>query len=339
MTFGSGRSMGRCATLDHRVKLLGGLTRRSPMVETMMGAVPVAKDGPVLRIDGLSKRYGTVTALDDASFEVYPGRVVGFLGPNGAGKTTAMRCILGLVDPDDGAVTYGGNPVDADMRLRFGYMPEERGLYPKMRIGEQLAYFGRLSGLAPAAATDAAQSWLMRLGLADRSTSLLEQLSHGNQQRVQLAAALVHSPRVAVLDEPFAGLDPLGVETMGEVLRELSAAGTGVLFSSHQLDLVEDVCQDVVIIERGRVVLAGVLDELREAAPIRQLELDVDGRPWAHPMIDERREVIDGHVVHLVDSSIDLDAVVRTAEADGRITRLRFEPPTLTDLFREAMRS
>jgi ABC-2 type transport system ATP-binding protein len=308
------------------------------MVETMPGPAAVATARPVLRVDGLSKRYGNVTALDDASFEVHPGRVVGFLGPNGAGKTTAMRCILGLVEPDVGAVTYGGKPIDENTRLGFGYMPEERGLYPKMRIGEQLAYFGRLSGMAADAADTAAASWLSRLGLADRNLSLLEQLSHGNQQRVQLAAALIHSPRIAVLDEPFAGLDPLGVETMGGVLRELSAEGTGVLFSSHQLDLVEDVCQDVVIIERGRVVLSGVLDELREASPIRQLEVDVDGRPWAHSMFDTRSEVVDGRVVHLVDASIDLDAVMEAAESDGRITRLRFEPPTLTDLFREAVR-
>lgn len=309
------------------------------MVGGMVDDRPTTRADAILDVAGLTKRYGDVVALDGATFQVHPGRVVGFLGPNGAGKTTAMRCLLGLVAPDAGTVTFGGRPLDEPTRLTFGYMPEERGLYPKMRIGEQLAYFGRLSGMAPADANTEADRWLERFGLGDRTAALLEQLSHGNQQRVQLAAALIHRPRLAVLDEPFAGLDPIGVETMSEVLRELSAAGAGVLFSSHQLDLVEDVCQDVVVIERGKVVLSGDLDELRQASPIRQLELDVDGRPWTHPLVEHARtESVDGHVIHLVDASLDLDELVAAAGADGRVTRLRFEPPALSDLFREAVR-
>ena len=309
------------------------------MVDVIDDRRPIVADR-TLRVQGLRKRYGDVVALDAASFSVDPGRIVGFLGPNGAGKTTAMRCILGLVEPDAGTITFGAAPLDETTRLSFGYMPEERGLYPKMRIGEQLAYFGRLSGMTPDDARSESAAWLDRFGLGDRASAPLEQLSHGNQQRVQLAAALIHKPRIAVLDEPFAGLDPIGVHTMSGVLRELSARGTGVLFSSHQLDLVEDVCQDVVVIERGRVVLSGVLDELREASPIRQLELDVDGRPWTSPMLDDvRTEAVDDHVVHLVNQAIDLEAILRAAEFDGRVTRMRFEPPTLSDLFREAVRS
>lgn len=281
---------------------------------------------PGLAIRGLTKSFGEVKALTGLDLEVRPGRIVGFLGPNGAGKTTAMRCILGLATPDTGTVTWEDAPIDDSTRMRFGYMPEERGLYPKMRVGEQLAYFGRLSGLSSTEARDRASGWLQRLGLEDRATSRLEQLSHGNQQRVQLAAALVHRPALAVLDEPFAGLDPLGVETMAGILREVTAEGTAVLFSSHQLDLVEDVCEDVVIIERGRAVLSGALVALRAASPVRHLEIDVDGTPVERP---------NGNTVP---ADLDLGRELDAAASLGTITRVVFEPPTLTDLFRQAVR-
>ncbi len=287
-----------------------------------------------LSLQGLVKRYGDVVALDGAGFNVSPGRIVGFLGPNGAGKTTAMRCIFGLVDPDDGRVTWNGTPVTPADRLRFGYMPEERGLYPKMRIHEQLAYFARLSGLGRGAAADAALSWLQRLGLGDRADAKLEELSHGNQQRVQLAAALVHDPEVAVLDEPFAGLDPLAIETLAESLRDLAARGVGIVFSSHQLDLVEDVCQDVVIIDRGSVVLQGNLRRLRSESSVRHLVVEVDDRPWRGD--GASADVPDGP--HLVARDVDLGAVLASARRNGTVTRFTFEPPRLSDLFGEAVR-
>ena len=206
----------------------------------------------MLEVRDLTKRYGDVVALGGASFSVAPGRIVGFLGPNGAGKTTTMRAILGLVRPDGGEVRWMGEPVGPGERARFGYMPEERGLYPRMKVGDQLVYLAELSGMTSGAAKEAAASWLGRLGLGDRAGARLEELSHGNQQRVQLAAALVHDPELVVLDEPFAGLDPIGVQALAEMLAQTAATGVAVLFSSHQLDLVEDVCQDVVIIDHGR---------------------------------------------------------------------------------------
>ncbi len=290
-----------------------------------------------LEVTGLAKSFAGVTALAGLSFAVEPGRIVGFLGPNGAGKTTAMRCVLGLLTPDAGSVAWGGRLVDEATRLTFGYMPEERGLYPRMRIGEQLAYFGRLSGMAPSDARSESQRWLERLGLAERTDSRLEQLSHGNQQRVQLAAALIHRPRLAVLDEPFAGLDPLGVETMSEILTGLSEAGTAVLFSSHQLDLVEDVCQDVVVVEHGVVVLAGELAHLRSASKVRHLEIDVDDHPWRPTGANDPIEPHNGRVRQLVTSDVDLDALIGAAAAHGRVSRVVFEPPSLSDLFREAV--
>lgn len=292
----------------------------------------------MLSVERLEKRYRDTVALSGASFEVPDGRVVGFLGPNGAGKTTAMRCIFGLVHPDGGEVRWDGSPVDRRHRLRFGYMPEERGLYPKMRVGEQLAYFGRLSGLPAPEASNAASQWLKTLRLGSQAGARLEELSHGNQQRVQLAAALVHDPVLAVLDEPFAGLDPLGVEELGSQLRSISARGVAVLFSSHQLDLVEDVCDDVVIVDRGSVVLEGNVRKLRTDSPIRHLEIDVGGLPWDGAAGEIPRINRNGRTVYEVPAAGSIDGLLDKARADGDVTRLVFEPPRLSDLFRQAVR-
>jgi ABC-2 type transport system ATP-binding protein len=210
----------------------------------------------MLDLLNVSRRFGDVTALDDVTLSVAAQRCVGFVGRNGAGKTTTMRVALGLVEADAGEVRWQGRSITAGDRLRIGYMPEERGLYPAMSAHDQLVLLGRLAGMSRRDAGDAAVSWLERLGLVGRAGESVEQLSLGNQQRVQLAAALVHDPEVLILDEPFSGLDPIGVDTLADVLRERIDAGVGVLFSSHQLDLVERLCDDVVIIEAGRVVHA-----------------------------------------------------------------------------------
>ncbi len=292
----------------------------------------------MLEIRDLTKRFGDLVALDGVSFDVAPGRIVGFLGPNGAGKTTTMRAIFGLVRPDRGEVRWRGKPVGPTERARFGYMPEERGLYPKMKVGAQLTYLAELSGMSGAAANEAAAGWLDRLGLGDRADAKLEELSHGNQQRVQLAAAIVHDPELAVLDEPFSGLDPLGVGSLAEMLMGTAAAGMAVVFSSHQLDLVEDVCQDVVIIDHGHVVRAGVVDELKAASPYRSLEVSVNGQPWLPTLpsgtVTSKR---DGRTRVLVDTSVDLDEILADARRAGEVTSFSFEPPTLTDLFLEAV--
>src|SRR6516165_686135 len=231
----------------------------------------------MLDFDGATKRFGSVTALDRCTFTARPGRLTGFLGPNGAGKTTAMRAVFGLVELDAGTVRWQGRPVGAGDRVRFGYMPEERGLYPRMRVRDQLVYLGQLCGRG---ATDVGRSvdqWLERLGLAGRAADRLDALSHGNQQRVQLVAALGNEPDLLVLDEPFSGLDPIAMDAMGGLLSDVAAGGATVLFSSHQLDLVEDLCQDVVIIEHGRVVLAGELAELRTRVPQRFVDIRYRG--------------------------------------------------------------
>jgi ABC-2 type transport system ATP-binding protein len=294
----------------------------------------------MLEIDALTKRYGPVVALDGASFTAAPGRIVGFLGPNGAGKTTTMRCIFGLARQDGGTVRWAGKVVDRAARLRFGYMPEQRGLYPRMRVAEQLSYFAQQHGLGGRDADAAALRWLDRMGLGDRAKSKLEELSHGNQQRIQLATALVHDPELLVMDEPFSGLDPIGIATMTEVVRERAAAGVGVVFSSHQLDLVEDVCEDVVIIARGRVVAAGPIETLKAASGRRHLEVEVAGSDGS--WLDGRSDVTflerDGERVKLlVDERVDLDELLTTARAAGDVRRFSYGPPKLSELFMEAV--
>ncbi|MFL5721775.1 MAG: ABC transporter ATP-binding protein [Chloroflexota bacterium] len=294
----------------------------------------------MLEIVDLTKRYGPVVALDGASFTARPGRIVGFLGPNGAGKTTTMRCVFGLAVPDRGDVRWKGKPVDRDMRLRFGYMPEQRGLYPRMRVAEQLSYFGQQHGMPGKAASAAATGWLERMGLGDRARSKLEELSHGNQQRVQLATALVHDPELLVLDEPFSGLDPIGIATMTEVVREQAAAGAGVVFSSHQLDLVEDVCEDVVIIARGRIVASGAIDELKAASGRQHLEIEVAGSNGDWLDGHDRVQVLErtgGRLKLLVDRDVDLDGILARARAAGEVRTFSYEPPKLSELFMEAV--
>ena len=292
----------------------------------------------MLSISGVHKRFGDIVALDGAGLSVDRGRILGFLGPNGAGKTTMMRVIFDLVHPDRGEVTWNGAPVDAEARLGFGYMPEERGLYPKMKVGDQLVHFARLSGLSRAEATEAVHHWLGVLGLGDRVDARLEELSHGNQQRAQLAAALAPNPTLLVLDEPFAGLDPIGVDSLSDTLRDLASAGVTIVFSSHQLDLVEDVCEDVAIIAEGRVVLAGRLADIKAASTSRRLSITVDGAPWVPdlPGVEIIENQSDAHCV--VPDDAPVAEILASAQRQGTVTSFAFEPPHLTDLFREAVR-
>lgn len=289
----------------------------------------------------VSKRFGAVQALSDCSFSVARGRMLGFLGPNGAGKTTAMRAVFGLVRLDAGELLWEGRPVGLEERLRFGYMPEERGLYPRMPVGEQLAYFGCLHGLTAGAARAAALRWLERLGLADRAGAKLEELSHGNQQRAQLAAALLHEPELLVLDEPFAGLDPVAVRTLAEVLRGEAARGAAVLVSSHQLELVQDICEEVAIVDRGRVVAAGDVGELRRRSQRRQIALQLDGAPpqWLPDVpgveLVERRN---GDLRLVADSDVDPEQVLAEAERTARVIGFTYGPPSLAELFLELVR-
>jgi ABC-2 type transport system ATP-binding protein len=293
----------------------------------------------MLDFDGVTKRFGPVMALDRCTFPVRPGRLTGFLGPNGAGKTTAMRAVFGLVELDGGTVRWRGAPVGPADRARFGYMPEERGLYPRMRVRDQLTYLGQLCGRRPGDVHRRVDSWLERLGLAERAADRLEALSHGNQQRVQLIAALVNDPDLLVLDEPFSGLDPIAMGAMAGLLSGLAAEGATVLFSSHQLDLVQDLCQDVVIIEHGRVVLAGELAELRAKVPDRFVDVRYRGAApdWSRLASATVVEADDGQVRLRVGEGTDVVAVLAAVLDRAELVSFSYQPPTLSELFRQAV--
>jgi ABC-2 type transport system ATP-binding protein len=293
----------------------------------------------MIEFDAAKKRFGSLAALDGCTFAARPGRLTGFLGPNGAGKTTAMRAVFGLVELDSGTVQWRGGPIGAAERARFGYMPEERGLYPRMQVRDQLVYLGRLCGRTNRDVCSSVDGWLERLGLADRRRERLDALSHGNQQRVQLIAALINEPELLVLDEPFSGLDPIAIGAMGEMLREFAAAGATVLFSSHQLDLVEDLCEDVVIIDHGRIVLAGDLEDLRAAVPQRFVEIRFRGVApnWTGLAAGAVIEAKSGYVRLRVDRELSLPAVFAAVRDVTHVTSFTYLPPTLSELFREAV--
>jgi ABC-2 type transport system ATP-binding protein len=280
--------------------------------------------------------------LDDVSFDVAPGRLTGFVGANGAGKTTAMRIILGWLAAHGGTVTWRDTPLTRAVRQRIGYLPEERGLYPKMKVAEQVVYLGRLHGLARATAQRNTARLLDQLGLAERANDPVEKLSLGNQQRVQVAAALVHEPELLVLDEPFSGLDPLAVETVLGVLREHARQGTPVLFSSHQLDVVERLCDDLVIIASGAIAASGSRADLQRQYGQPRFELVVgDDAGWVRDLPEIQLVELDGpRAVFDLDSPNGHEgeqAVLRHAVARGPVHRFAPVVPSLSEIFREVV--
>jgi ABC-2 type transport system ATP-binding protein len=290
----------------------------------------------MLQVRGLRKSFGDKVALDGLDLEAQPGRLVGFLGANGAGKTTTMRAIFGLLTPDTGTLEWHGDPIDPSMRDRFGYMPEQRGLYARMPIAEQLAYFGTLHGMSTSDAVRSSESMLAELGLTDRSKDRLESLSHGNQQRIQLGVALVHRPDLLVLDEPFSGLDPLGIATMTGVLRARANEGAAVVFSSHQLELVEEFCDDVVVIDRGRQLESGPLTEVQNRSGYLVAEVEFVDRLVSPPMIDGIGAERDRDVWrYRLPRSIQTDDVVSVLAKFGQIRSFAHRPPALVEVFRE----
>jgi ABC-2 type transport system ATP-binding protein len=292
----------------------------------------------MLDISELSRSYDGVMVVDDVTFRVVPGRLTGFVGANGAGKTTTMRMILGVLAPTSGEVRWDGRPITTAQRRRFGYMPEERGLYPRMKIRDQLVYLARLHGIAREAASRRATELLEHFDLGDRADDVLDTLSLGNQQRVQIAAALVHRPDGLVLDEPFSGLDPVAVDAMAALLAK-EAGDKPLLFSSHQLDLVERLCDDLVILSKGKVVAAGAVEELRGRGPDRyRVTLDAGDAAWIRDLRGIDVCDVDGSTA-LVDlaglSASELLSALVAREPVREFTRLR-QP--LSAIFREVIR-
>lgn len=294
----------------------------------------------MLEIRDVNKHFGTKQVLTDVSFDVREGRMTGFVGGNGAGKTTTMRIILGVLSSDGGTVTLDGAKLTPDDRRLFGYMPEERGLYPKMKVEEQLVYLARLHGFTTAAAKRNASALLEQLGLAERSSSTLESLSLGNQQRAQIAAALVHDPEVLVLDEPFSGLDPMAVDVVVGVLKDRASAGAPVLFSSHQLDIVERLCDDLVIIANGEIRANGSRESLRAQHSTLRYELISSGDAgWLRSVPGVSVVNFDGgYALFDVDSESTAQAVLRDAIGRGDVATFAPQHPSLAQIFKEVVR-
>lgn len=290
-----------------------------------------------LEVRGISKKYGDTIALDDLSLEVNPGQISGFVGPNGAGKTTAMRIVVGLLDADSGEVSWTGPPTASGHRRQIGYMPEERGLYPKMRVDQQLEYFGELHGLSGQVARRRTDEWLQRLGIGDRAEDNVEELSLGNQQRVQLAAALVFEPEILILDEPFSGLDPIGVDVLSGVLREVcDERQVPVLFSSHQLELVERICDSVTIISNGERVASGPVGELERKYSRNLWKVRITGvdEGWDPRLTGvKRNDAWTFEVEPGADPQVLLDAAI----AAGPVVEFGEHRPGLAELFRSTI--
>ena len=297
----------------------------------------------MLELSGLSKRFGSLQALDDLSLSLDRGEIVGFVGSNGAGKSTTMRIVMGVLAADSGAVTWMGAPVDAAIRRTIGYMPEERGLYPRMKVAEQLVYLARLHGLSASAAKAAAERWTERLGLEGRRGDEVQSLSLGNQQRVQLAAALVSDPELLILDEPFSGLDPVAVDVMSQVLLERASAGVPTLFSSHQLDVVERLCDRVVIIRSGRLVADGTIPELQatETPRWRVVVEQAAGSPPVEAaslnLPTPTVELDDAGRLVITAAGADEQALLSTAQRLGTVRELGPVRHRLTEIFREVL--
>jgi ABC-2 type transport system ATP-binding protein len=290
----------------------------------------------MFEVDELSRSFGDHLAVDHVTFTVPAGGLTGFVGGNGAGKTTTMRMMMGILEPDSGQVRWRGAPATRRVQRDFGYLPEERGLYPKQKVLDQLVYLGRLHGMSARAAKQAAQRYLDRFGLAGRAGDKLESLSRGNQQRVQVAAAVLNTPVALVLDEPFSGLDPAAVDAMADLLREEAARGVPVLFSSHQLDLVDQLCDRLVILRSGRVVAAGSSAELRRRGRLlHRLVLGGDAG-WVRGMGGVQVVDVDGPVALLELLEADAaDRLLTEALRRGTVRELAEQRPSLAEIYRE----
>jgi ABC-2 type transport system ATP-binding protein len=295
----------------------------------------------MLVAEHLRKGFGNVVAVRDVSFSIGEGRTLGLIGPNGAGKTTTMRMILGILVPDGGRLTWKGETVDDSMRHRFGYLPEERGLYGRMGVREQIQYFARLHGMTNRDGRRRTDEWIDRLDIAVYADRPCGELSKGNQQKVQIACAAVHAPELLVLDEPFSGLDPLNGEIVAGVMRELHAGGTALVLSSHQLWQLEQLCDSYCIIFGGQTHLAGTIEQLRESIPVRVVRV----APASAPVRRALEEVPgsralgneDGTVAFEVPSKTDVAHLLARLVAVEGIRRFDALEPSLRDIYLDAV--
>jgi ABC-2 type transport system ATP-binding protein len=293
-----------------------------------------------LEIDHVTKRFGTTTALDRLTFEVGRGEVFGFLGANGAGKTTTMRICLGIIRPDSGEIRWAGQAAAVLPRRTWGYLPEERGLYPRMGVLDQLVYFGSLYGEPPDRARREARAWLTRFRILDYADRRAEELSKGNQQKVQFIAAVLHEPEVLLMDEPFTGLDPVNLVLLRDAFTELRDRGRTLIFSTHQMEAAEALCESVAIVDLGRVVAGGRVRDLKRASGRRTLRVVLGGDPAPHwleslpGVATVARDAIGADLDLL--STADPDAILAAILGHGSsVTRFDLAEPSLEALFIE----
>jgi ABC-2 type transport system ATP-binding protein len=293
-----------------------------------------------LVITDLRKSFGTVKALDGISFSVEPGQVFGFLGANGAGKTTAMRIVLDILHADAGTVTWNGRPSTELPRRTFGYLPEERGLYPRMKVLDQLVFFAYLYGVPRAAAAREVRAWLARFRVPEYADRRAEQLSKGNQQKIQFIAAILHDPAVLIMDEPFTGLDPVNVALLKAAFLEMRDRGKTLIFSTHQMDMAEELCDSVAIIDEGRLVASGPTREVKRSTGKQVVRLATDGDPDLPWLADVAGVTVvrpgRDYTELEVRGATDPEEILREAMARGeRVTRFEIADPSIEQIFVE----
>ncbi|NLM69372.1 MAG: ATP-binding cassette domain-containing protein [Firmicutes bacterium] len=288
-----------------------------------------------LVVNNITKDFRDVRAVDQLSIEIREGSIFGFLGPNGAGKTTTIRMILDIIQPDTGFVTWKGKPFSQHPQGTFGYLPEERGLYPKMRVEEHLIFLGRLNGLSKRDAAQKTQAMIERFRLEEYRHKRIEELSKGNQQKVQTISTLIHEPEIVFLDEPFSGLDPVNTDLLKELLIEGNQKGQTIIFSSHRMEQVEELCQDICILNRGKLILDGNLREIKRSFGRQYLYLSVEGDQnfWRQfPELQIVNQTPEYLVFKLTDR-IDTNAVLTAASQAGRVVHFKLAEPTLNQIF------
>ncbi|MDX6694523.1 MAG: type transport system ATP-binding protein [Blastocatellia bacterium] len=289
-----------------------------------------------LTLAGVTKRYDEFVAVNNLSLAVRPGRIFGIIGPNGAGKTTTIRMIVNITMPDEGRIELFGQEMNAELQNRIGYLPEERGLYKKMKIVDQLRFFGELKNIKGRAADEAIDRWLARVKLAEWKTKKADELSKGMQQKIQFIACVMHNPDLLILDEPFSGLDPVNVELLKEVVLELKAEGKTIIFSTHQMETAEKLCDDICMIDRSRKVLDGSLREIKRSFGRNSVALRLEG---GDAVLDDKTLVakVERHsddLEALLAAGADAQALLkRLVDAGARVSKFELVEPSLNDIF------
>lgn len=294
-----------------------------------------------LKVENVTKRFGEFTAVDRISFDIRAGRVFGFLGPNGAGKTTTIRMIVGITAPDEGTIELFGRKIDGEQQDRIGYLPEERGLYKKMKIYEQLRYFAALKNVPQKLADERIDFWLEKMKLTDWKKKKANDLSKGMQQKIQFISTVLHEPDLLILDEPFSGLDPLNVETLLEVISELKAKGKTIIFSTHLMETAEKLCDDIILINKSMKVIGGTLRQVKASFGKNLIALRATGGDQVlqdKNLVSSVNEHADQREIVLAENSDAQALLKRLLEAGATVTKFELIEPSLNDIFIEKVR-